>query len=90
MSKPNELAEWRASKFDELERTLQVAIQIRDDPETPAKERVAAIVAISRLLGITGTARAGLTKAGGQTTNKATKKFTPEQLEEIERRLEQD
>ena len=91
MAKTSELNDWRQQRIDEgeLDKTLAVAKEIRDDPNTPAKERVAAIVAISRLLGITGTARVGTTKAGGHVTNK-TSKFTPDQLKEIERRLNSD
>ena len=45
-----EVAAWRASHFDQLEKSLQAAIAIRDDPDTSAKDRNESIKIIGRLL----------------------------------------
>lgn len=45
-----ELSSWRANHFDELERTLTVLKEIRDDPEASNKDRIEAGKSIGRLL----------------------------------------
>ena len=45
------LAEWRREHFSEMDRNLTINIQIRDDPEQKAKDRIDASKTISRMLG---------------------------------------
>ena len=51
MPKKTELAAWRRKHFTQLEKSIQVAIKIRDEPESGAKCRAEAIKIIGRLLG---------------------------------------
>ena len=45
------LAEWRKKHFKEMDRNLEINIQIRDDPNEKAKDRIDASKTISRMLG---------------------------------------
>lgn len=45
------LAEWRQKHFKEMERNMQINIQIRDDPNEKAKDRIDASKTIARMLG---------------------------------------
>jgi len=45
------LAEWRRKHFKEMDRNLEINIQIRDDPNEKAKDRIDASKTISRMLG---------------------------------------
>jgi chaperonin cofactor prefoldin len=45
-----ELTAWRASHFAELEATLRVFKEVRDDPEASNKDRIEAGKSIGRLL----------------------------------------
>lgn len=45
------LAEWRKKHFKQMDRNLEINIQIRDDPNEKAKDRIDASKTISRMLG---------------------------------------
>lgn len=45
------LAEWRRKHFSEMEENIKINIEIRDNPEEKAKDRIDASKTISRMLG---------------------------------------
>ena len=45
------IAEWRRKHFKEMETNITIAIDIRDDTDQKAKDRIDAIKTISRMLG---------------------------------------
>ena len=51
MPKKTEIAAWRKKHFTQLEKSLQVAIKIRDDSQVGSKDRIEAVKIIGRLLG---------------------------------------
>jgi hypothetical protein len=48
----SELSAWRATHLDELEMTLRVFREIRDDPEASNKDRIEAGKSVGRLLAV--------------------------------------
>jgi hypothetical protein len=62
--KNSEITTWREKHFAELEKSLQAAIAIRDDPDVDAKVRVAAIHEINRMLGVAPPKHPPAEKAG--------------------------
>lgn len=85
MAKSKELADFRAKHFEELERTIDVFRQIRDDPKASHKDRIEAGKSIGRMLSAMSPAKAGETKQASQPASQA--KPTDEEWAEIERRL---
>lgn len=45
------IADWRRKHFKEMETNITIAIDIRDDTDQKAKDRIDAIKTISRMLG---------------------------------------
>ena len=45
------LAEWRRKHFKEMNANLKINVQIRDDPDEKAKDRIDASKTIARMLG---------------------------------------
>ena len=84
--KHTELVAWRQHHFAELESTLKVLKEIRDDPEASHKDRIEASKSIGRLLSAMSPSKAGAGKPPGK--DKANKQdFTDEELDEIRSRL---
>ena len=81
--KHTELVAWRQHHFAELESTLKVLKEIRDDPEASHKDRIEASKSIGRLLSAMSPSKAGTEKPKKQQEHKP----TSEEWDEIEKRL---
>lgn len=66
MPKSKELSEFRQQHFGELERTITVLKEIRDDPEASHKDRIEASKSIGRMLSAMSPARTSEVTAKAQ------------------------
>jgi len=79
------LQQLRKKYADELEKNLKVAIGIRDDPETPEKEKINAIKEINWILGVRKPEKVATKDKKG----KEKSPFTPKEEKEIQERVKQ-
>lgn len=77
------LSEWREKHFEELDANMRVATEIRDNPDSSARDKNEAIKAIARMMGIMGNERP---KAPGAATQG---KAWPELTEAEHKKLEE-
>jgi len=77
------LAEWRRKHFEQMDKNLAINIQIRDDPNEKAKDRIDASKTISRMLGTLAPEKIEKKEA----TVKKESPFTEAQEKDINKRM---
>jgi len=81
VKKEDMVQSWRVSHKDELDKTLDVLIKIRDDESQAAKNRIDAGRAIARMLGALAPEK--------ETEAKAKERSAPKLKDELEQGLEE-